>query len=779
MISLIAQQRTYGYVRDMQTGESLIGANVFSTKGLLGVTTSTDGYYQIKHNTIDTIRFSYVGYQTIEIHINNISDTLVNIYLERGNELSEVKVLARKKENNFNSMRLTPQEINYIPSLTGKPDLMKVIQLMPGVLNTNEGSSTIMVRGGDPGQNLYLLDNVPLIYVHHLGGFMSVFNPDMINNVDVYKGAFPAKYGGKLSSVTDITQREGNITERLSSLSVGFTDISYATEGPIKKLNNASYMFTGRKTLIEPLFLLASSLSGGTDYKMFYGFHDLNGKLSWKKDAKNSFYLNLYQGDDYLQYRGNGNGTHLYKNTWGNLMLSSRWNHLFSSGLFASSTLSYNRYRLKDVTESKLPEQEASVSNYKSIVSNIRLQSDWNYSLTHFWHLNYGLQSTTWLFKPNKYSNTDYQISDERQTVQYDNAIYLDNSFSIDQWLTVKVGARLLSLAGEGFSALKLEPRLQTTFHLPSSQYINISYMGINQNSHLLFTPGDIMQNEVWVPADADVPVANSTQFTIGWKGYFFNDEYSVEVDYYKKKMTNLVAYKEGYTFMSGDVNWKTKLENNGIGNSEGIEFTLRKQQGKTSGFVSYAYANTTRQFDQINQGKTYIYEYDRPHTASISLRHNLTSKTSVSALWVFQTGLPYTPAIGRQYTPFIDGGGTEYYDALIYGERNSDRMANYHRLDLSVSHETLSKRKNKCIWTFSLYNAYARQNAHHYYYNTTDSDEIIKPENGYATQDMNMYQVSYFPFIPSISYKVFFDKDSKQKRKDYRLDNPRNGRRN
>lgn len=770
MNQLVAQHQTYGYIRDKQSGELLIGANVFSTKRKSGVATSTQGYYQLKCNESDTIRFSYVGYKSQKRYLKANKDTLVNIYLEQGNELNEVTILANKTQNNFNTVRLTPKELNYIPSLSSKPDVMKAMQLMPGIVTMNEGSSAILVRGGDPGQNLYLLDNVPLIYVHHLGGMLSVFNPDMINSVDIYKGAFPAKYGGKLSSVTDITQREGNNSERLSSLSVGFTDLAYSTEGPIKKLGNASYIFTGRKTLTEPLFYLVTSLDGSTDYNMFYGFHDLNGKISWKKNDKNQFYLNLYQGDDYLRYKGRSEGKHLYKNVWGNWMTSTRWNHIFDSGLLSSTTASYNRYRLKDITKFKASEQDKTyVNSYRSIVSNFNLQSDWNHKLSSFWHINFGAQSTCWIFKPNKYANNAYQITDNDKTIQYSNALYMDNNLIIREWATLSIGGRLTALNSKDFFDVNIEPRVQTTIHLPQSQHINISYMGINQNSHLLFTPGDIMQNEIWVPADAQVPVAHSTQYSIGWKGYFNKNKYSLEVDYYKKEMSNLIAYKEGYTFMSGDVNWKTKLENNGSGQSEGIEIMMRKQRGRTTGFASYAYAHTTRQFDKINNGRTYIYEYDRPHTASISIRHEINKKTSINALWVFQTGLPYTPAIGRQYTPSVGGSTTKFYEALIYDERNSERMSDYHRLDLSIAHETLSKRKNRCIWTFSLYNAYARQNPHHYYYNTTNTGEIIQPEYGFTNTKMNMYQICFFPFIPSISYKVFFNKDSKQKRLDYK----------
>lgn len=770
LTQLIAQQSAYGYIRDQKTGEILIGASVYAQTNNTGVSSNIQGYYQITSKKKDTLQFSFVGYETQKRVFDATSDTLINVALEQKNELSEVEVIASRPQASFNTIRLSPKEIEHIPSLTGKPDVMRSLQLLPGIQTTNEGSGNLLVRGGDAGQNLYLLDNVPLIYVHHLGGFMSVFNPDMINSVDIYKGGFPARYGNKLSSIVDIAQREGNHTEKLSSLSVGFTDIAYSSEGPLEKWKNASYMITGRKTFTEPYLYLATGLDRGSSYHMTYGFHDINAKLSWQKDAMNQFYFNLYQGDDYLRYKGHDHGKHLYKNVWGNWMLSSRWHHLFNSGLLSTTTLSANRYRLKELTRQQtLDTQERSTRLYRSIVSNMRLQSDWNISLSSYWHLNYGVQSNTWLFKPNKFSDGEYAISDHRQTIQYTNVLYMEHSIKLRSWSTLKLGARLQQLACNDTHSTTLLPRLQTTFHLPYSQQINLSYMEVNQNSHLLFTPGDIMQNEIWVPADGDVPVAQSQQVTIGWRSPMCGKQYQIEIDAYQKRLTNLIAYKEGYTFMSGDVNWKTKLENKGQGQARGLELMCRKTTGRTTGFISYAYAKTQRQFDNINQGKTYVFEYDRPHVASISIHHQLSKKTSINALWVYQTGLPYTPAIGRRYTASVDGEATRYYEALVYGERNSARMADYHRLDLSLCHEKRSKRNNRCIWTFSLYNAYARQNPHHYYYSPTAQNDEYKPEMGYSNLGLKMYQISYLPIIPSISYKVFFDESSKAKRKTYR----------
>jgi hypothetical protein len=342
------QIRISGFVKDAYSGERLIGANITEKGTLNGGITDNNGYFNIQINIPADLRISYTGYSFSDLLIVSMKDTLIEILLTPGKELSEV-VIQAKGIIKPNVAKMSIIELLSIPSLSGKPDVIKALQLHPGIKSQSEGSSLLLVRGGNPGENLYLFDNVPVIYVNHLGGFMSVFNPDIINSIDLYKGGFPARYGGKLSSVVDITQKEGSSSEPKGSYSIGITDFSLLLEGPIKK--NASYIFTGRKTLFDILTIAGSSLGKGNSYILGYGFHDLNGKISWRPNAKNSFHFNIYQGDDYLNYwskkdKQNPDNRNRMVTIWGNWLASLNWKQVVAKNLFAEQTISYTRYRL-------------------------------------------------------------------------------------------------------------------------------------------------------------------------------------------------------------------------------------------------------------------------------------------------------------------------------------------------------------------------------------------------------------------------------------------------
>ena len=351
------QTRISGFVKDASSGERLIGANIIESGTMKGTVSDNNGYFNMIIKVPVALKVSYVGYTMSNVKINVAKDTLLEIFLAPGKELTEVVIKADKLLKP-NVAKLTTLELQSIPSLGGKPDLMKALQLLPGIKTQSEGSSLLLVRGGSPGENMYLFDNVPIIYVNHLGGFMSVFNPDIINSIDVYKGGFPARYGGKLSSVVDITQKEGSTFGFKGSCSIGIMDLSLLLEGPVKK--KASFIFTARKTVFGLLMFAATGIGDGNTYIMSYGFHDLNGKISWKPNSKNSFHFNLYQGDDYLNYWDKNSKQNLAnKNrisyTWGNWLASVDWKHVVSSKLFSDNALSYTRYRLSEKAEIFVP----------------------------------------------------------------------------------------------------------------------------------------------------------------------------------------------------------------------------------------------------------------------------------------------------------------------------------------------------------------------------------------------------------------------------------------
>ncbi len=774
---LFSQYRISGFIKSKSSGEVLIGAQVFDSIAKYITNTDNHGHFSMVVSVPTTLKVLYAGCRELSINIRDKHDSLLLILLENNIELEEVEVRMQKTPS-FNSTTLSHEEMINSPSLGAKPDVLKTLQLQPGIMSQNEGSSLLMVRGGNPGENLYLLDNVPLIYVNHLGGFMSVFNPDIINNVTLYKGGFPGRYGSKLSSIVDITQREGNKSTLNGSYSLGATDASFTLEGPLK-LKNATFIITGRKTFTDFLLAAASSISEG-NHTISYGFHDINGKLSWRPDLKNSFHFNIYQGDDYLNYwtktedNGITNKSHI-GNKWGNWLLSSRWNHVLSDRLYTSTVFSYTRYRLKDINYFMVIDSAGEKNfdtKYISSVQDMSLRSDWKLNVMKNWSLDYGFQSSLFIHNPNQISSY-YKTQNDNSIVSLEPALYFDNKINFG-YSELNLGLRAVDYMTNGYSRFHLEPRMSLNIGINAHQIFNLSYMLVSQYSQLIFTSGVFSNNEVWIPADKTILPSQSQQYNAGWKGYFHEDMLQASVEIYYKGLTNLATYREGYTNLIGDENWREKIETGGKGTAYGVEFMFSKNSGKWNGYLSYTYSSATRQYPDINKGKTYVFEYDRPHCGSIVINYKFNEKLTINANWIYQTGLPYTPVIGRQYTPDLEkeiDGKPFYYEALIYGERNSSRMKDYHRLDIALHYSRLTKkRKMKSDWTFSVYNVYNRLNPYFYYYNTSESGEFYKPETDNDYWKVKLYQVSYLPFIPSVSYKVYFSSGIDKERTDKKI---------
>lgn len=767
---VFSQVRVSGFISDSLTGEKLIGANVYVPQQQKGVVTDNDGYYtMIIHENVD-INISFTGYNSKSIKINGAENKQLHIQLAPGKELEGVVIRAKKSATpNVNTM--TMKEVLSIPSLTGKPDVLKSLHMFPGIQTQSEASALLLVRGGSPGENLYLFDNVPVIYVNHLGGFMSVFNPDIINNIELYKGGFPAKYGGKLSSVVDITQKEGTREKHLGSFSIGVTDASLLLEGPIGK--DATYIFTARKTLFDFLLMGASALGDGNNSMFSYGFHDLNGKISWRPNEKNSLHLNFYQGDDYFNYwiknneYRNENNKNRVNTNWGNWLGSLHWKSVINSNLFAENLISFTRYRLKNTQNSEYFYNDTSVYTYDyrfhSHLQDISYQSNWKYNPFEFWNIKFGLKTSFLEFLPSEeYSSNDNTPREFPSYNTNETALYLDNNFKFGAGFSADVGLRVVKFFTDSEIPIKLEPRLSLHKQF-GNQEISMSYMQTNQFSQLLFTPGSIASNEVWVPSGRYVAPSSTAQYTLNWNGSFANDGYRAEASIYYKTLDNLTTFREGFSSLKGSANWNTKVASGGTGTSYGLETMLKKTSGDWTGFVSYGWSKTTRQFPFLNGGEVYPYEYDRPHTASINIRHDFSPRYSFSASWIYQTGTPYTPVIGKQLTASLypnDDGEYDYYEALIYGDRNSARMRDYHRLDVALTVNNRNAEGGvKSAWTFSIYNLYNRQNPTYYYYNVDNSGEILDPSTYTGSnQDYKLRQLSLFPIIPAVSYKCYFD---------------------
>lgn len=757
-----SQKRIAGLVRDAESGELLIGATIYSDDSKVGTTTNANGYFSISSNR-DSICFSFVGYQ--KQCLKCIIDSIMNVHLRQGQTINEVKVYAQRTEK-FNMLSLNVNELKSIPALGATPDVLKTLQLLPGIQSQAEGTSHINVRGGNPGENLYLIDDVPLLYVNHLGGFMSVFNPEMINNLDVYKGGFPAKYGGKLSSVMAINQREGDINNWKGSIGLGITDASFLAEGPLMD-KKASLIVTARKTLIDyPMMLL--SMLVDQDFIVHYGFHDVNAKFSYRPNSRNSYHVNLYQGDDYLGYRSDfkSSKTEFAKinNRWGNWMLSGRWSCVLNPRLFVNTIFSTTNYRLKVINKFSQRSEENTTkykSRYLSRVNNLSFRSDWQFKVTPSYNIDFGGILSAQKHIPNKIETSDKKTNDFEKIISFENVIYMSNQYNLLEVIDFDLGLRLVNYTSNDFIKMALEPRLNVNLNLNKIHSVNFNYQTVNQFSHLMLTSGAIMNNEIWVPADQNLEPSESKQYSLGWKASFKNQAYNIELNVYRKELNNLATYKEGYSNLLGDGGWRNKIETGGIGKSKGVEFFIQKNNGKWTGFLAYTYSKATRHFEKINKGNEYLFDFDRPHSGSININRRLSEKCTASFTWVYQTGLPYTPVLGRQYTFGLstDHGSIDdlYEEVLIYGERNSARMQDYHRLDVGLSWKTITKKGRNAEWNLSVYNVYNRHNPAAYYYSEAEVS-VNSTFGSLKYQPFNKYQVSFFPLIPSVSYKVYFE---------------------
>ena len=760
--SIIAktQINVSGFIYDAESKETIIGANIIGESESCGTSTNTQGYYTLRTKD-KKIKVSVIGYESENINLNQRHDTIINIYLNPARyQLEEIKIYANR-EKPIKAARLDIQEINNLPSLGGQPDVVKSSQILPGIQTQNEASSLLVIRGGDPGQNMFMLDNTALIYTNHLGGFMSVFNPDIINDINIYKAGFPAKYGGKLSSIIDITQRAGNSKEFKGSFGVGITDINLCLEGKITK--KITYILTARKTLFDALLFTGSALGEGNENYMTYGFHDINFKSVWKANERNTIALNLFQGDDYIITLNKKQDYDKYDskikavNIWGNLMGALSWNCIVNPKLYARTNFSISRYRLKDIQSFSNTINSGFKNTFSAIVEDMSCNSVWTARVCNNWKIIGGLHFSHIINSP-----YDYKVEGKEESHKIlsekilNSAISISNKINILKIIETDIGARLTNYQLTDHSKYFIEPRLAVNINLNNIGRLDLDYMKVNQASHLLISSGNIYSNEIWIPASKDIPISNCRQSSVSWTKDILSNKVEISVGAYHKELSNLVSSEKNVYNLSELENWKQSVVTGGVGEVNGLELILKKNYGSWTGSISYHLSKSTRKFKEINNGEEYLYEYHRPHDITIFANHKINDKLSLSFVWNYQTGLPYTPVLGREM--MIDPTEQSYYEALIFGERNSSKMRDYHRLDIGLKYEKLSKkRKLKTIWTFSIYNVYNRKNPNYYYYNNNNSNQIHNSTNGFA--ELNLYQVSIFPLMPSISYKVFFGK--------------------
>jgi hypothetical protein len=755
-----AQKATLnGYITDKASGERLAGASVFiaSIKG--GTTSNAYGFYSITMpaDTVE-VTFSFSGYGA-QVHRLDLSrDTTLDIALEAANTLSEVVVTATKRESlssrtQMSSIELPVSTIKSLPALLGEVDVVKAIQLLPGIQAGSEGSSGIYVRGGSPDQNLILLDGVPVYNVSHLFGFFSVFNADALQGVDVLKGGFPARYGGRLSSVIDIRMKEGNRNDFKGEGGIGLIASRLTLEGPLDKKGNVSYMISGRRTYIDVLaqpLIRAQADGQGT---AGYFFYDLNGKINFTLGKKDHLYLSGYFGNDKFYFRAKDKEMGAdYKSSlrsamkWGNGTGVARWNHEFNRKLFGNLTVYYGRYNF-DVSADEKSEWGGSTERYYlKYFSGIR---DWSarYDIDYLPAPNHyikgGISAVHHQYKPGAIQSKVHTVDEQLDTLVKGNFIgamewdgYIEDDIRLSPKMKANVGIHLSAFAVDKELFTSLQPRASLRYLVTPALSAKASYARMSQYIHLLTNSGVGLPTDLWVPVTKRVPPQIAHQGALGF-AYNLKKDYEISLEGYYKHMDNVMEYAEGASYINATSDWQDKIVT-GKGWSYGAEFFVQRKRGNTTGMLGYTLSWTKRQFPGLNEGRVFPYKYDRRHDLKAAVVHKIGKRVELSATWVFGTGQATT----LPTEVYLDADNNE---VEVFESRNNFRLPSFHHLDIGATFRK-QKRWGERAWVIGAYNVYNRRNPFFIYKGYGDDGNTPA-----------FYQVSLFPFIPSVSYQFKF----------------------
>ncbi len=771
-----------GFLLDAQNGEHLIGAHIINQKTSQGSPTNTFGFYSLSQprDSVDLI-FSYVGYKSQRVRFFLAADTSLQIRLEPLEILDELVITAQTdkqvEEVQMSRIEVPIAQIKSMPALLGEVDVLKVLQLMPGVQSGTEGGSGLYVRGGGPDQNLILLDGVPVYNANHLFGFFSVFNSDAINHVELFKGGFPARYGGRLSSVIDIQMKEGNQQEWHGEGGIGLIASRLTVEGPLKK-EKSSLLFSARRTYIDILARPIIKAANESNATAGYYFYDLNTKLNYRISQKNRLYLSAYLGSDRFYARDtysyssfDGSTYRTEENNaginWGNITTALRWNHVYSPRLFSNSTITYSRYRFNVLQEFNSDWKDGSTSGsehekglYFSGIRDFAFKHDFDFVPVPHHYLRFGGNLILHRFSPGALeisSTTQEDVSlGDAALDALEFFAYAEDDVKINDRLKLNAGLHFSGFNTEARTYLSLQPRLSMRYMLRHDLSLKASYARMAQYIHLLTNSGLGLPTDLWVPSTSSVLPEQSQQYALGvsklWRSVF---EFSIEG--YYKDMRNLLEYQQGSSFEELDKKWEDRITT-GDGNSYGAEFFLQKKKGITSGWVGYTLSWTNRQFDALNFGMEFPYKYDRRHDLSIAVIHRLSEKAELSGTWVYGTGVGLTIPVAfieskddnQLQNPRSGGNWGGYNRVTIYSARNAVRMPSYHRLDFSYRH-TKKKRWGERSWVLGVYNLYNRKNPFY-----IDIKEEYNENTG-ALVNRKFVQYSLFQLIPSISYNFKF----------------------
>jgi hypothetical protein len=761
-----------GYVYEKGSRETMPGVNIYIPETTLGTASNSYGFYSLTLPSGEyELVFSFVGYQPRSYSIKLDKNIPLNVELDPSIEIEGVEVRGEMPKQSSRSsqmsvMEIPVKQIKSIPALLGEKDALKVVQLMPGVQKGSEGTSGLYVRGGGPDQNLIILDDATVYNAYHLFGFFSLFNGDAIKSLELTKGGFPARYGGRLSSVLQIVMKDGNKEKISGEAGVGMISSRLVLEGPIVK-DKASFLVSGRRTYYDILARPFIKAYSEEDVSLGLYFYDLTAKANWEIDNRNRIFLSGYFGKDKFsggeEYDGYKYEGGMF---WDNATSTIRWNHIFASNLFSNLSVIFSNYRLKIFARDEYDGDVFELS-YRSGIRDFGAKYDFTWMPLPSHTIRFGASSTWHSYNPSAVVMRDDYIGEftsEVNTIDtYESGIYLEDEFKILDKGIVNAGVRLSHHYHDGVSNYAFEPRVSGSFYLSNTLSAKASYAQMNQYIHLLTSTGIGLPTDLWVPATKDAPAQDSWQVAAGFAKDLKDISTTISLEGYYKKSNNVITYREGASFLmiddptnANDVKWEDNITS-GLGWSYGVELLAHKKQGRFSGWVGYTLSWTQLQFDDVNMGKPYWARYDRRHDISIVGVYEFSPGITLSGTWVYGTGnaitLPLATYPVNQHVPNTISDLIWTETIQDYGKKNDFRMAPYHRLDLSIQiHKKFEKYER--TWEFGVYNAYNRQNPFMYFVRGEDN---YNPRTGEYSHVNKLKQISLFQFIPSVSWSIKF----------------------
>ncbi|HVI49400.1 MAG TPA: TonB-dependent receptor [Chitinophaga sp.] len=774
--TIVCSTRTIsGYVQDAATGEKLPGATIYSPSLRQGTTTNQYGYFSFT-SAKDTgaYLFSYVGYEPLLQHISGIGNRLVTINLPPAGSLQEVVISASdetkiQNQTQMSKIGLPLSMVQAMPKLLGEADVMRTLQALPGVSGSMDGAGGLHVRGGSPDQNLVLMDGSPVFNFSHFFGIYSLLNADLIKSTDLYKGAFPARFGGRLSSVVDVSLKDGDMKNYHGDAAIGMISAKINVEGPIKK-DKTSFIISGRRSYPDLVYnaIFKSTPGSGSLYVYFY---DVNAKVNHIFSPKDRIFFSFYKGEDNLRIKqsptdsSSQSGMKVenskFRIGWGNTIGAVRWNHIYGPKLFSNVTVNYSEYVftseiwLKSVTK-RTGEITDQSGRYGSRMKDIGGKIDFDYRPTPRHGIRFGAALMGHHFRPGR---SDYEdknspvkpldtLNTSIDTRGLEMTVYAEDDWQVGRNFYANVGLHASGFVVDGRFYYSLQPRLGLRYMLPDNWALKGAYTHMNQYIHMLSNNGMPLPTDIWVPSTQRVAPMFSQQVAAGLAKTVKDMTYEFSLEGYFKSMSNMIEPTDPGLTNFELTKWDEQVTV-GKGWSYGGEILLKKQKGKTTGWVGYTLAWSTRRFPGVNNGNIFPYKYDRRHDLEVILAHKLSKNWELSAAWHFATGTPLTLPVASYHSvngasPW-DPGGIDNGGIDRYGTRYNYRTQNVHRLDVGITY-TKQKKWWRKSWNFSIYNVYNQSNPFFYYLKTDDE-----------ARQRYLSKVSIMPILPSITYSVKF----------------------